>query len=480
MSATPPADAARANAGVPLLGRPQLGLRHALAQALGLGPAVALGAAVFLVAGAAGPVAPLVLVLATGGILAAGWSVTLYVRRYASAGGLWPAVAQVHGPTAGLSLALLLAFNSLLVLSGLSYLASGLIVQHFAVSHLGFDPGWWAGGVAGALVTFAVVAWGVVVAVRVQLVLVSLSVVPFVVFAGAVLLGAGDVDHTLSVFDPGNADRGDTLRGLLLALTLFAGWELAASLGEEARFPHATISRAMVLAISLTGILFVAVTYAGVVAIGPDRVGEVWGQDPFALTGAADRVVGEPLGLLIDIAIVVDLVALLVAQYNAVSRVLMSLGREGLLPRAVGRVWRRRETPVAGLALVTVAGVAVLLAVAVTGGDPLGAYAALATGGALIALPVLLAVVAGAARLLAREGRAPLWWLVLAAGTAAPALALYGTLQPLPTGPAATGVLLALLVLGCGAGWTAWLRRHRPRAFAAAGAHALTSEGAGG
>ncbi len=457
-----------------LLGRPELKTRHALAQALGLGPIYSAGALAFLIVATAGPVAPFVMALSTVGILAAAWAVTLYVRRYASAGGFWPAVARAHGRPLGLFLGGSVTFGLLLVGSGLLLLFSGLAWQNFARARLDFDPGWWSGGLGAAVIVSATVYLGVKLSTRVQLALIGLSAIPFLILVVAVILSGGESGHTLSVFDPTNEARGDTFRALLFGLALFGGWEAATALGEESRLPHETISRAILLAIVLSGLFFIAVMYAGVVGFGADNAAKMWGSNPFALGLLADREVGKPLGLLIDAAIIVDLVALLVAQFNALSRLVFSLAREGLMPRPLAAV-SARQTPVGGLSALVTFG---LLGLALSSIDEthLKALELGAAAIALVSLSTLLLVVALAGRFLAAERRGPISWAVLGVGVAAPALAIYGTLDPFPTGTERWGVWVALGILAITVLWLLLLRKRRQREFWRAGDHALTPE----
>ncbi len=103
-------------------------------------------------------------------------------------------------------------------------------------------------------------------------------------------------------------------------------------------------------------------------------------------------------------------------------------------------------------------------------------FALLAVPFALIALPVLLMLALGAARFI-RERSTP-WWgsPVILVGAAVPALGIYGSFEPFPTGTELAGLVLAIAILVAVALWFAYLRLRSPEALDRAAAHALTPE----
>src|SRR4051794_21425231 len=78
-----------------------LGTAGALGQSLAIGPIVSVALIAFLIAGAAGANAPLVVLIALAGSLALGWTIPLYARRFAGAGAVYEYLAGAHGPRAG-------------------------------------------------------------------------------------------------------------------------------------------------------------------------------------------------------------------------------------------------------------------------------------------------------------------------------------------------------------------------------------------
>lgn len=116
----------------------------------------------------------------------------------------------------------------------------------------------------------------------------------------------------------------------------------------------------------------------------------------------------------------VALIAGALAAQNGAARMLFALGRDGLLPRALGRTTRRFGAPAAALTVVLVAAIAMGLGFGF-GFQPLPAFSLLSLVVTLCALGVYALAQFGLARYFWRLGRFnPLWHgLIPAAAVAA-------------------------------------------------------------
>ena len=464
---------ARDRGDVRLLGQRTLRTSHVVAQALAIGPIASVSLVGYLVGAEAGSAAPLVALIAMGGALCLGWTVSLYARRYAGAGAVYEYVALTQGKTLGVVTAGLVLATALLVGSPLIFVFTGLLVEGFTEAHLGFDVAWWTGGAAAALLVFALVYLGVRLSVTAQLVLTALSALPFVIFAVATIASGGESGNTLRVFSASAPGHGDVLPALLLATLLFGGFEAAAALGEEARLPTRSIPRSILLTITLAGLFYLLMIYAATIGFGPDAAVQGWSQGPGALSALADRYVGSPTGTLMELAVIIDLVAVAVALANAVSRLAFVLARDRLLPACLAAV-SRHETPVGGLALVTTANF-LGLAAAVPFREKFDLIALLAVAAALPPVFTYVVLSLGATRFLREKPGIPWRWAVLVAGLATPLLGGYGTLVPFPTGLPRWGVWLAVGLLLVNFAWVAYLRACRQDELRQAASYALVS-----
>jgi len=128
----------------------------------------------------------------------------------------------------------------------------------------------------------------------------------------------------------------------------FTGFEAPAYLGEEAESPRRTIPRAILLTTVLIGVAFVFFFYVTTVGWGIPDIGKL-PADPAAWGTLGRTYWGAGPTILIDIASVVALIAGALAAQNGAARMLFALGRDGLLPRALGGTLRRFGTPVTAL-----------------------------------------------------------------------------------------------------------------------------------
>jgi APA family basic amino acid/polyamine antiporter len=132
----------------------------------------------------------------------------------------------------------------------------------------------------------------------------------------------------------------------------FIGFDLIATASEDARNPRKTVPQGMLLGVGAVTILYVAMA---VVLVGMRPYAKLGGAAPVSEAmnavgaGWAAKVVN--LGALLAMSTVIMVV--LIAQ----SRVLFNMGRDGLLPKSLGRVSRVYSSPAraattAGLAAV--------------------------------------------------------------------------------------------------------------------------------
>lgn len=449
-----PADDGTASSGAGRLGRPVLTTADAVGQAMAVGPVQAAGFQAFLVAGAAGAATPFVIALATVGALSLAWAVSLYGRRYAGAGMFYEYIARRFGQVPGIGAAGAYLLGALVLIPGAA-VATVAFWQEVVAQITGSDPGLWPTAVPLILVITGVAYLGVRLSVRTQLTLTVVSAIPFVALVGVVVAQGGEAGNTLAVFGSAGAPRGDIFRGVLLAVLLFSGFEMAAAVGEETRHPHRSIPRAMLLTVVLSGAFLIAVAYAATIGFGPGDTAWEWGRDPAALIDLGVRYLGEPMAGALAVGLALDLLAVGVAATNGLARVVFALARDGLLPSRLAAV-SHHGTPVAGILFVSSAGLLGLV-IATPMSDPFDLLRAVSVSFTPVLALIYLVVVAGAFRFVAR------WQAVLLVPAAALAvLALAGGVSPRPTGPQRVGLWLAVAVLAVVAVWVATLwARHR-------------------
>jgi amino acid transporter len=210
---------------------------------------------------------------------------------------------------------------------------------------------------------------------------------------------------TLSPFTvPSGTDASTLFLGVVFGFLSFAGFEAAATLGEEAREPRRDIPRAILGTAIFGGLFYIIVTWVEVMGFGPDDVGMKAFESSNALVADLGTIyVGSWLGNLISLGASVSAFGCALACAVGASRLVFALARDDVLPRPLARVSSGRGTP--EVAATTVVGTMLVLDIVIgllyRGEDSpsLATFLAAGTIGTLILLVVYVLATIGAVRL---------------------------------------------------------------------------------
>ncbi|WP_240183676.1 APC family permease [Leifsonia aquatica] len=357
------------------LDRRSLGFVDVLAQSVGaVAPSAAAATCPVLVAARAGSGTLLAFLLAAVLMALVAHAVNQFTRRMAATGSLYTFAARGLGVRTGFatSVAMIVGYGfvAMFALLGAAYYTLTLL------SHTSPGLAGSRGLVLLLLVAFGglclLVLWrGIRLSTRVTLVIELLSIAAILVLI-AVLLVRVPGTSFWSVALPRDVGLPQLAAGTTVAVTAFVGFESAATLGAESRRPFATIPRTIRWTVIAAGVLYLLSAYTQLA--GFDALGGELASSASPVNDLAARAGVEWIGLLLDGALACSFLACALASTTALARVLFSLGREGIAPRALGRTHRRFRTPHIALAVGLGAEVAVP-AVLVAGG--MGAWQAM-------------------------------------------------------------------------------------------------------
>ena len=156
---------------------------------------------------------------------------------------------------------------------------------------------------------------------------------------------SGTTGLSMTPFHPAAEFDGWSGVGYALVFTTlsFAGFEGAATLGEEALSPRRNIPIAMAGTVLLAGAFFVFVSYAQVMGYGLDQMKALSNADA-PLNTLSIRFISRDFAVAVDLAAAVSAFSATLGALSAAARMLFALGREGLGPR-IGDVDPASGTP---------------------------------------------------------------------------------------------------------------------------------------
>ncbi|GLZ05646.1 amino acid permease [Actinomadura sp. NBRC 104412] len=436
------------------LDRRRLGVLPVAAQAVAtVAPSPGMVSATGL-ATSLGAVAVPVLGLAALLMVLVSLAIAQFARRITAAGSLYTYAAKGLGPAGGFltGCLLLLAYGALVVmcLFGAGRRTAGFLTEAGVPLPAGGDgPTLLAAALLGTVMTACVIR-GVRISASLTLLLEACSVITVL---AVLLLSAATGAPGLPAASHAS---GTAASALIVSVTALVGFESGCGLGVETRRPFAVVPRVVIWTPAGCGLLFVlagALHLAGPGGAGPP--GE--GPAPF-LPG------------LLHLGLASSLFACAMASGNAVTRVLFTMGREGMLPAVLSRTHPRRRTPHAAAYAMTPFAIALpgaLWAMGLPPGPLSGALSALTV---LAFLAAYLLVCAAAPLFLHRIGEhvpATTGTAVLAACASAAVLA--GVVVTMAGEGRVRLLGLFGLTLVLGMAWFLRVRRRAPHRAAAIG-----------
>ena len=322
----------------------------------------------FAVTGVTGlPIAFLLIGMVLG-IFAVGY--LAMARWIRNAGALYAYISQGLGRPLGVGASWLALISYNLLQVGL-YGAIGAASAPLTEKFLHLRPSWFVfAGLAWAL-TAGLGMLKVDVNGKVLAVLLIAEIAVIIIYSVADIASpAGDV--SAATLSPGSLF--DSGAGPLLALAVlgFIGFESTVVFAEESREPRRTIPRATYGCIAITAAIYTLSSWAMSLGTGPDQIvanSRASGTD-LIFNLAADRI-GQASADIGHILFVGSIVAALISFHNTTARYAFALGRERVLPSALGRTSARTGAPVAASLAQSSLALIVIIIYAVAGWDPL-------------------------------------------------------------------------------------------------------------
>jgi amino acid transporter len=435
-----------------------------------------------------GRAVPVAFALAFVGVLLVAYTFVRLTQRFHHSGSVYGFVGATLGPRAGVISGWALA-GTYTFYGVVTSMAGGRFASNL-LNALGIwkNPPTWSGFLLGAI-GMLLVWWIAITPARggTRLLLAAEAItVALIVIVVAIVFGKlaghsapGGLGVNWSIFKlPAGTPLSTVFLGVVFGFLSFAGFEAAATLGEETRHPNRDIPRAILGVAIFGGIYFFVVTAVEVMGFGTSAKGVTAFINSTSLVGdLGTRYVASWLGTLITAGAMISAFGCALACTVGASRLFFAMGRDGILPPRLSHVSPRRRTPTVSAAAVALA-VYVIIAFTwfVLRGTPFGLFAQSGVIGTLILLVVYILATIGMVRLVFFSGQTTVrrWEIAIPVlGIIVLVYTLFRNIWPLPTGVNWWGPAVAIAWFVIGIAWVL----ARPAATRQAGEMLTRSEG---
>jgi amino acid transporter len=413
--------------------------RLRLPEAVGLSlsvisPTVTAAFNITLVVQAAGPAAPLAFAIGMVAMGLVALSFMAFTRRVAHAGSAYAYISHTFGSRMGFIAGWTLLLTYLGFATGF-----GALVGSFgsaALKRLAIDAGPWWIVISGASM---VLAWGLAyrdmrLAGRLMLLLEGVAVVAIIGLCIGILRQvhpeAGQIEASFRPSASFNGWSGLGF-GMVFSILSFAGFEGAATLGEETIDPRRSIPLALLGTVLGSGVFFVFVAYCEVIGFGPHGIKDL-ANSQAPLDDLALRYASPRLAIALDLAAAVSCFSGVLGALAAAARILYALGRAGL-SSTLAHVHPVHGTPAPAVSLTAILIIVPFLVWAPFAGA--GNFYSYASTIGTLALILIYIGVGGAEMVEAWRERRQVWSAVCTLGPLLLFWVLYRNIYPVPEFP---------------------------------------------
>jgi amino acid transporter len=325
------------------LHRGALGLVDIAASTMAnIGPAYSFMFGFGLIVVTAGIAAPLTIIAAVIAIALLGNTLSQFSRAQPSTGGFITFVGKSFGGTSAVTTALLCGAGYIIAIS--SVLAvSGWYLEYVLNYYFAWNVPWIIWSVLLTAGSMYMMYRGVAVSTKLAGLFFGFEMLVLVIVSIASLAKNGS-NLSAAPFEWSHLNNGFSglAPGFPLAVYLFIGWENSAALAEETGNPRRNVPRAVFLSIVLMAVLYLLVAYSTVSGFHDN--GNALAAAPIPFITVAHSTLAK-VAVLAYLAGLTSTVGVLIAAVNSQARLIFNAGREGLLPRWIGKVHPTRRTP---------------------------------------------------------------------------------------------------------------------------------------
>lgn len=392
------------------------------------------------------------------------WAIGGFSRRMPTAGFAYTFNTRAFGAGGGFVSGWTLAFAYLAV-GPMLFAAFGAFAHDFLQENLSISLPWWTISLALLGLVLFIGSRSLDRSVETAIVFLVLEIGVMTALFVTIL---AKHTHSLSLgpFDPSRSLDGFSGigYGMLWGVLMFVGFESAGTLGEETRNARRAVPMALFCAVGIIGVFYVLSSYVAAIGFGPGPGAKAFAGDPLPWTTLADRNWGTSVAWIVSLTVLNSQFANIISGSNAGVRMLFALGREHILPGALGRTSATGSPIVAWLAYIGLSASLTLALGAAMG--PLNVYGFMGTVLGIAIVLVYISINVAFARWIWTHERDSFSFLkhgvVLGLCSLLLLLPLWGQVHPYPAYPVSLVPPIVGVIIATGIGYYLYLRARRP------------------
>jgi len=334
--------------------------RLSLPEGIGLSlavicPSVTAAFNITLVVQAAGPAAPLTFAIGAVAMTLVALSFMSFTHRVAHAGSAYAYISHTFGSRMGFVAGWTLLLTYLGFTTGFAALVGSFSCAALAEVGIETGPLWIAIGAISMLLAWWLAFRDMRLAGRLMLMFEGAALVCIVVLCICILRRTHPgTEEVLDTMRPSTRYGGWTGLGfgMVFSILCFAGFEGAATLGEETIDPRRNIPIALLSTVLGSAVFFMFVAYCEVIGFGPAGL-KALGSATAPLNDLALRYASRELAIALDLFAAVSCFSGIVGGVAASARVIFALGRAGLSP-SLAAVHPLHGTPANAVSLASI------------------------------------------------------------------------------------------------------------------------------
>ena len=345
------------------LKKEDLGIFETLALSVAImGPSASISITILLMVSSTGYSAPLVFLLSMICIGLVSVSIVKLNQYFPSSGSVYYFAEKIVGRKAGFLSGWLIIFTYLML--GISCAAVAAFDLQVLFAAFDIQIHW-------VLITLLlmVLVWymsgrNAKASTRLLLFLEALSMTIILVLSILIIIKtAATTGLSLAPFRFGENNLSSIAAATVFGFLSFSGFEGASSLGEESKNPKKTIPLAVAGAIIISGIFYIAVSYTQILGFGvtPEGMKALLGSE-VPLATLMSRYLSDGFSFVIMICIVISFFSSTLGCVSAGARILYTMGKDGMLSRALYKTNPKHHTPSAGITVLIAASLVVFTA----------------------------------------------------------------------------------------------------------------------